>query len=168
MTRATTIPLFTINVVWKPKPPFWPRKFFEVAESWKLRRTREATQLGDQGFHYWNISWYILLLSSFIRWKWVVVRASKVGPRKRIFACKIDRYFSCPLIVYLVSFFSFVDSTNFLTRSRAFQTLVNKAFAICDSDGVGEVSKSELYAGLLLVHCKWYILRKIRQDTALF
>ena len=34
--------------------------------------------------------------------------------------------------------------------------LVNKAFAICDSDQTGHVCKTELYAGLLLVHRTWY------------
>ena len=42
--------------------------------------------------------------------------------------------------------------TNVLTRSKPFRMLVNKAFAVCDADQTGHVCKTELYAGLLLVH----------------
>jgi hypothetical protein len=41
---------------------------------------------------------------------------------------------------------------NFLTRSQAFQRLTKWAFSVCDSDGTGQVGKTELYAGILLVH----------------
>eukprot|EP00934_Nitzschia_sp_Nitz4_P003386 Nitzschia sp. Nitz4//scaffold100_size80364//40970//41762//NITZ4_005346-RA/size80364-processed-gene-0.55-mRNA-1//-1//CDS//3329532100//3376//frame0 len=44
------------------------------------------------------------------------------------------------------------ESGNFLTRSRPFKALVAKAYSVVDGDNTGEVSKSELYAGLLLVH----------------
>jgi hypothetical protein len=46
-------------------------------------------------------------------------------------------------------------NTNFLTRSKSFRALVDKAYAVCDSDNTGEVGKTELYAGLLWVHCKF-------------
>jgi len=39
-----------------------------------------------------------------------------------------------------------------LTRSKAFRALVDKAYAVCDSDKAGKITKTELYAGLLLVH----------------
>ena len=42
--------------------------------------------------------------------------------------------------------------TNVLTRSKPFRMLVDKAFAVCDADQTGHVCKTELYAGLLLVH----------------
>lgn len=38
------------------------------------------------------------------------------------------------------------------TKSKPFEKLVEKAYRICDTDGSGSVEKSELYAGLLLVH----------------
>lgn len=37
-------------------------------------------------------------------------------------------------------------------RTGAFRKLCKWAFDICDSDGTGEIDKTELYAGLLLVH----------------
>jgi len=40
----------------------------------------------------------------------------------------------------------------FLTHTRAFQTGVSKAFAICDHSGDGKVDENELYTGLILVH----------------
>jgi Ca2+-binding EF-hand superfamily protein len=40
----------------------------------------------------------------------------------------------------------------FLTRTKAFQRLVAWAFSACDNDKTGEINKSELYAGILLVH----------------
>ena len=39
-----------------------------------------------------------------------------------------------------------------LTKSGAFEILVDKAFAVCDDSGDGIVDEAELYAGLLLVH----------------
>ena len=42
--------------------------------------------------------------------------------------------------------------TTFITRTRAFKKLTKWAFAVCDKDGKGELSKAELYAGILLVH----------------
>jgi hypothetical protein len=41
---------------------------------------------------------------------------------------------------------------NILTKSKPFQKLVASVFANCDTSKSGEVSKSELYAGLLTVH----------------
>jgi hypothetical protein len=41
---------------------------------------------------------------------------------------------------------------NFLTRSRAFQKLVDWAFKIVDTEKTNHIGKSDLYAGLLLVH----------------
>jgi hypothetical protein len=41
---------------------------------------------------------------------------------------------------------------NLLTRSKPFQNLVDWAFTVCDPDNTGELSKSELYTGFLLVH----------------
>lgn len=48
------------------------------------------------------------------------------------------------------------DSNNesFLTRSRAFKSLVKWAFNICDTDKSGTIDKAELYTGVLLVHLK--------------
>lgn len=46
---------------------------------------------------------------------------------------------------------------NFLTRSKPFRLLVDKAFAVCDGDKTGHICKTELYAGLLLVHRKCYV-----------
>ena len=43
---------------------------------------------------------------------------------------------------------------NNFTRSRFFQALVNWAYGVCDSSGMGHLNKDELYAGLLLVHVK--------------
>ena len=42
--------------------------------------------------------------------------------------------------------------SNILTRSKAFKTLVNKVFAACDTSKSGDVSKSEMYVGVLSVH----------------
>jgi hypothetical protein len=44
------------------------------------------------------------------------------------------------------------NAANFVTRSRAFQKLTKWAFTVCDRDQTGQVGKSELYAGILLVH----------------
>lgn len=44
------------------------------------------------------------------------------------------------------------ESYSFLTRTAAFRKLSKWAFAQCDSDGTGELNKTELYAGILLVH----------------
>jgi hypothetical protein len=44
------------------------------------------------------------------------------------------------------------DSGSFLTRTKAFKKLTKWAFSVCDSDKTGQLNKSELYAGLLLVH----------------
>jgi hypothetical protein len=44
------------------------------------------------------------------------------------------------------------ESGSFLTRSRAFKKLTKWAFSVCDSDKTGQLGKSELFAGLLLVH----------------
>ena len=43
-------------------------------------------------------------------------------------------------------------ATTFLTRSAAFRRLSKWAFTVCDKDGTGQISQSELYAGILLVH----------------
>jgi len=52
---------------------------------------------------------------------------------------------------------SFIDKVfsrkgNILTKSKPFQKLVDSVFAKCDTSESGDVSKSELYAGLLTVH----------------
>ena len=39
-----------------------------------------------------------------------------------------------------------------LTRTRAFKRLLKWSFDVCDHDKTGEVGKTELYAGVLLVH----------------
>lgn len=39
-----------------------------------------------------------------------------------------------------------------MTKSGAFTTLVDKAFAVCDDSADGIIDEAELYAGLLLVH----------------
>jgi hypothetical protein len=44
------------------------------------------------------------------------------------------------------------ESGSFLTRTRAFKKLTKWAFSVCDNDKTGQLGKSELYAGLLLVH----------------
>ena len=44
------------------------------------------------------------------------------------------------------------SSSNILTRSKAFKSLVDKVFTACDTSKSGDVSKSELYVGLLSVH----------------
>lgn len=44
------------------------------------------------------------------------------------------------------------NSSSFLTRSSAFKRLTKWAFSVCDSDGTGQLGKTELYAGILLVH----------------
>lgn len=44
------------------------------------------------------------------------------------------------------------SSGNILTRSTKFQKLVDNAFVKCDADKSGNVSKSELYVGLLSIH----------------
>ena len=41
---------------------------------------------------------------------------------------------------------------NFLTRSTRFCKLVDYVYNVCDADKTGQIGKSELYAGLLLVH----------------
>jgi len=45
-------------------------------------------------------------------------------------------------------------SKNILTESKFFQTMVESSFQSMDRTGNGQVSKDELYAGLLLVHLK--------------
>lgn len=42
--------------------------------------------------------------------------------------------------------------SNILTRSKPFQKLVEKTFAACDTSKTGEITKSELYVGLLSIH----------------
>jgi hypothetical protein len=44
------------------------------------------------------------------------------------------------------------ESGSFLTRTTAFKKLTKWAFSVCDSDKTGQLGKSELFAGLLLVH----------------
>lgn len=44
------------------------------------------------------------------------------------------------------------SGSNILTRSKAFKSLVDKVFTACDTSKSGDVSKSELYVGLLSVH----------------
>jgi hypothetical protein len=44
------------------------------------------------------------------------------------------------------------ESGSFLTRTRSFKKLTKWAFSVCDSDKTGQLGKSELFAGLLLVH----------------
>lgn len=41
-----------------------------------------------------------------------------------------------------------------LTKTRAFDALVHRAFDIVDDSGEGKVDEAELYAGLLMVHLK--------------
>ena len=41
---------------------------------------------------------------------------------------------------------------NFLTRSTRFCKLVDWVFGVCDINKTGQIGKSELYSGLLLVH----------------
>jgi hypothetical protein len=41
---------------------------------------------------------------------------------------------------------------NVLTKSPFFVKLVDWAYSVCDSESTGHIGKSELYAGLLLVH----------------
>jgi hypothetical protein len=41
---------------------------------------------------------------------------------------------------------------NFLTRLKAFQKLSDMSFDICDPEKTGAVGKSDLYAGVILVH----------------
>ncbi len=55
---------------------------------------------------------------------------------------------------HLVSYLSYeyLARGNILTRSKPFLSLVDKAYAVCDNDMKGEVSRNEMYAGLLLVH----------------
>jgi hypothetical protein len=52
----------------------------------------------------------------------------------------------------LSNFKSSKGSGNVLTRSKPFGKLAQWAFSVCDSDNTGEVGKTELYCGLLLVH----------------
>lgn len=42
----------------------------------------------------------------------------------------------------------------FFIRSKTFQSLTKYAFEVCDSNGEGKITRSELYAALLLVHVK--------------
>jgi len=44
------------------------------------------------------------------------------------------------------------QGSNILTRSKPFKTLVDKVFKACDTSKTGDVSKNELYVGLLLIH----------------
>ena len=44
------------------------------------------------------------------------------------------------------------QGSNILTRSKPFKTLVDKVFKACDTSKTGDVSKSELYIGLLSIH----------------
>eukprot|EP00536_Pseudo-nitzschia_multiseries_P008459 jgi/Psemu1/257265/estExt_Genewise1Plus.C_2150017 len=41
---------------------------------------------------------------------------------------------------------------NIVSRSKGFKKLVDKIFAACDTSKSGEISKSELYVGMLSVH----------------
>ena len=44
-------------------------------------------------------------------------------------------------------------SSSFLTRSKTFEKLAKWAFSMCNSDKeTGKINKTELYAGILLVH----------------
>ena len=45
-------------------------------------------------------------------------------------------------------------NTNVLTRSKAFQKLVDATFKSMDEDGHGSITKDELYAGVLMIHLK--------------
>lgn len=45
-------------------------------------------------------------------------------------------------------------ASNILTRSKPFKVLVTKTFKACDTSHTGDISKSELYVGLLMVHVK--------------
>lgn len=45
-------------------------------------------------------------------------------------------------------------NTNFLTRSKPFQKLVDATFKSMDEDGHGSITKDELYAGVLMIHLK--------------
>jgi len=42
--------------------------------------------------------------------------------------------------------------SNFVTRSKAFGRLTKWAFTVCDIQGTGKIGRTELYAGILLVH----------------
>ena len=42
--------------------------------------------------------------------------------------------------------------SSFWTRTRAFKRLTKWAFGVCDRNQSGEINKTELYAGLVLVH----------------
>jgi hypothetical protein len=44
------------------------------------------------------------------------------------------------------------QGSNILTRSKPFKTLVDKVFNACDTSKSNDVSKSELYVGLLSIH----------------
>jgi len=44
------------------------------------------------------------------------------------------------------------SSSSALTKTQWFKRLTRWAFGICDSDGTGRVGRTELYAGILLVH----------------
>ena len=44
--------------------------------------------------------------------------------------------------------------TNVLTRSKAFQKLMDATFKSMDEDGHGSITKDELYAGVLMIHLK--------------
>lgn len=41
---------------------------------------------------------------------------------------------------------------NWITRTKTFQQLTSWAFHVCDANGSGKIGKTELYAGILLVH----------------
>lgn len=43
---------------------------------------------------------------------------------------------------------------SFLTRTAVFQRVAKSAFRECDTDSTGAINKTELYAGILLVHVK--------------
>lgn len=44
------------------------------------------------------------------------------------------------------------DDSSFWTRTKAFRKLTKWAFGVCDRNQSGEINKTELYAGLVLVH----------------
>ena len=46
------------------------------------------------------------------------------------------------------------ENSSFLTRSKAFKSVVKWAFSVCDDDKTGEIQKNELYTGVILVHLK--------------
>lgn len=45
-----------------------------------------------------------------------------------------------------------VSKGNILTRSKPFKALVDRVFKACDTSKTGNISKTDLYIGLLSVH----------------